>query len=90
MCGAGIDGASANLEHGFQRRSVPSPMPFAVGHLREVPTLDSHDRAGLDELGWNERLASAFDDLHSADLQPGRLAADYSSRFLVQLAGAAP
>jgi ribosome biogenesis GTPase / thiamine phosphate phosphatase len=51
--------------------------------------LNSHDRAELDELGWNQRLAAAFDDLHSDD-QPGRLAADYGSQLLVQLAGATP
>ena len=65
-------------------------MPFAVDHIREVLTLNSTDRAELDELGWNERFASAFDDLGDKDLQPGRLAADYSTQFLVQLAGAAP
>src|SRR4029077_3037555 len=65
-------------------------MPFAVDYLREVLSLNSDDRAELDELGWNERFASAFNDLHDKDLQPGRLAADYSTQFLVQLAGAAP
>src|SRR5438128_1194242 len=65
-------------------------MPFAVDHIREVLTLNSTDRAELDELGWNERFASAFDDLDDKELQPGRLAADYSTQFLVQLAGAAP
>src|SRR5712691_7924072 len=65
-------------------------MPFAVDDIREVLILNSTDRAELDELGWNARLASAFDDLDDKDLQPGRLAADYSTQFLVQLAGAAP
>jgi ribosome biogenesis GTPase len=65
-------------------------MPFAVDHIREVLTLNSEHRAKLDELGWNDRFASAFDDLADGDLQPGRLAADYSTLFLVQLAGAAP
>ena len=54
-------------------------MPFAVDHIREVLTLNSTDRAELDELGWNERFAPAFDDLDDKDLQPGRLAADYST-----------
>jgi ribosome biogenesis GTPase len=52
--------------------------------------LNSDHRAELDELGWNDRFASAFDDLDDKDLQPGRLAADYSTQFLVQLADAAP
>jgi ribosome biogenesis GTPase len=52
--------------------------------------LNSDDRAKLEELGWNERFAAAFDDLAEADVQPGRLAADYGTRFLVQLAGSAP
>jgi ribosome biogenesis GTPase len=52
--------------------------------------LNSADRAELEELGWNERFASAFDDLKDDQVQPGRLAADYSSQFLVQLATAAP
>jgi ribosome biogenesis GTPase len=52
--------------------------------------LNSNHRAELEELGWNERFASAFDELADKDLQPGRLAADYSTQFLVQLAGAAP
>ena len=65
-------------------------MPFAVDHLREVPNVNSNDRAELDALGWNDRFASAFDVLEDKDLQPGRLAADYSTQFLVQLAGAAP
>ena len=65
-------------------------MPFAVDHIREVLTLNSNHRTELDELGWNDRFASAFDDLADAELQPGRLAADYSTKFLVQLAGAAP
>jgi ribosome biogenesis GTPase len=52
--------------------------------------LNSDDRAKLDELGWNERFASAFDALDGPELQPGRLAADYGTKFLVQLAGSAP
>jgi len=52
--------------------------------------LNSDDRAALEELGWNERFASAFDALGDEDLQPGRLAADYGTKFLVQLAGSAP
>jgi ribosome biogenesis GTPase len=52
--------------------------------------LNSDDRAELEELGWNERFASAFDDLKDDQLQPGRLAADYGSQFLVQLATATP
>lgn len=52
--------------------------------------MNSHDRAALEELGWNERFASAFDALGLDDLQPGRLAADYGTKFLVQLAGSAP
>ena len=65
-------------------------MPFAVDHLTEVLSLNSDNRAELDELGWNDRFASAFELLDDGDLQPGRLAADYSTQFLVQLAGAAP
>ena len=65
-------------------------MPFAVDHMREVLTLNSSDRAELDELGWNDRFASAFDELDDTTLEPGRLAADYSTQFLVQLAAAAP
>ena len=65
-------------------------MPFAVDHLSEVLTLNSDNRAELDELGWNDRFASAFDELADKDVQPGRLAADYSTQFLVQLVGAAP
>jgi ribosome biogenesis GTPase / thiamine phosphate phosphatase len=52
--------------------------------------LNSDDRAELDELGWNERFASAFDALQDEGIEPGRLAADYSTKFLVQLAGSAP
>jgi ribosome biogenesis GTPase len=52
--------------------------------------LNSNDRADLEELGWNDRFSSAFDDLDDADAQPGRLAADYGTKFLVQLAGSAP
>jgi len=52
--------------------------------------LNSADRAELEELGWNERFGSAFDALDDEDLQPGRLAADYGTKFLVQLAGRAP
>jgi ribosome biogenesis GTPase len=52
--------------------------------------LNSDDRAELEELGWNERFALAFDALHDDDVQPGRLAADYGTKFLVQLAGSAP
>src|ERR1700694_4699174 len=65
-------------------------MPFAVDHIREVFSLNSNHRAELDELGWNDRFASAFDDLRDEELQPGRLAADYSTQFLVQLADDAP
>src|SRR5216684_1721401 len=65
-------------------------MPFAVTHIREVPNVNSNDRAELEELGWNERFASAFDALDDEDLEPGRLAADYGTKFLVQLAGSAP
>src|ERR1700720_4818656 len=65
-------------------------MPFAVDHIREVLSLNSNDRAELDELGWNDRFASAFHELNDTALQPGRLAADYSTQFLVQLADAAP
>ena len=52
--------------------------------------MNSDDRAELDELGWNERFASAFDALQDEGIEPGRLAADYSTKFLVQLAGSAP
>ena len=52
--------------------------------------MTSNDRAALEELGWNERFASAFDALGNENLQPGRLAADYGTKFLVQLAGSAP
>ena len=52
--------------------------------------MNSDDRAELEELGWNERFASAFDALDDEGIEPGRLAADYSTRFLVQLAGSAP
>jgi len=52
--------------------------------------LNSDDRAELEELGWNERFASAFDALDDAGVEPGRLAADYGTKFLVQLAGSAP
>jgi len=52
--------------------------------------LHSDDRAELEELGWNDRFASAFDDLADENIQPGRLAADHGTRFLVQLAGSAP
>jgi hypothetical protein len=65
-------------------------VPFAVDHIREVLSLNSDHRPELDELGWNERFASAFDDLDDKELEPGRLAADYSTQFLVQLAGGAP
>src|SRR5438132_6645891 len=64
-------------------------MPFAVDHLTEVLNLNSDNRAELDELGWNDRFASAFELLDDGDLQPGRLAADYSTQFLVQLAATA-
>ncbi|TMD86373.1 MAG: ribosome small subunit-dependent GTPase A [Chloroflexi bacterium] len=70
--------------------SAKAPVPFAVDHLSEVLTLNSDNRAELDELGWNDRFASAFDELADKDVQPGRLAADYSTQFLVQLVGAAP
>jgi ribosome biogenesis GTPase / thiamine phosphate phosphatase len=52
--------------------------------------LNSDDRAELEELGWNDRFAGAFDALGGKELQPGRLAADYGTKFLVQLAGSAP
>ena len=52
--------------------------------------MNSADRTELEELGWNERFASAFDALGDEELQPGRLAADYGTKFLVQLAGRAP
>jgi ribosome biogenesis GTPase len=52
--------------------------------------VNSDDRAELEELGWNERFASAFDALDEAGVEPGRLAADYGTKFLVQLAGSAP
>ncbi len=52
--------------------------------------MNSNDRDELEELGWNDRFSSAFDDLHDEEVQPGRLAADYGTKFLVQLAGAAP
>jgi ribosome biogenesis GTPase / thiamine phosphate phosphatase len=52
--------------------------------------LNSDDRGELEELGWNERFASAFDALDDAGVEPGRLAADYGTKFLVQLAGSAP
>jgi ribosome biogenesis GTPase / thiamine phosphate phosphatase len=52
--------------------------------------LNSDDRAELEELGWNERFASAFDALDDPSVEPGRLAADYGTKFLVQLAGSAP
>jgi ribosome biogenesis GTPase / thiamine phosphate phosphatase len=52
--------------------------------------LNSDDRAELEELGWNERFASAFDAIDEAGVEPGRLAADYGTKFLVQLAGSAP
>jgi ribosome biogenesis GTPase / thiamine phosphate phosphatase len=52
--------------------------------------LNSDDRTKLEELGWNDRFASAFDALDGEDIQPGRIAADYGSKFLVQLATAAP
>src|SRR6202171_5388474 len=65
-------------------------MPFAVDHIREVLSLNSNDPAGLDELGWNDRFATAFAELDDEALKPGRLAADYSTQFLVQLADATP
>jgi len=40
-----------------------APRPFAVTYSREVFGLNSADRAELEELGWNERFASAFDAL---------------------------
>ena len=52
--------------------------------------MNSHDRAELEELGWNDRFASAFDALGDEGVQPGRLSADYGTKFLVQLAGSAP
>ena len=52
--------------------------------------MNSDDRAELDELGWNERFASAFDAVDDADVEPGRLAADYGTKFLVQLPASAP
>ena len=52
--------------------------------------MNSDDRAELEELGWNERFASAFDDLDDEDVKPGRMAADYGTKFLVELAGSAP
>jgi ribosome biogenesis GTPase len=58
--------------------------------MREVLRVNSDDRAELEELGWNSRFASAFDDIVDEGIQPGRLAADYGTKFLVQLAGSAP
>ncbi len=52
--------------------------------------MNSDDRADLEELGWNERFASAFDAFDDDRVEPGRLAADYGTKFLVQLAGSAP
>jgi ribosome biogenesis GTPase / thiamine phosphate phosphatase len=58
--------------------------------MREVPGLNSNDRAKLDELGWNDRFSAAFDAMNDEDVQPGRLAADYGTKFLVELATSAP
>ena len=52
--------------------------------------MNSDDRAELEVLGWNERFAAAFDALGDESVRAGRLAADYSTKFLVQLAGSAP
>ena len=52
--------------------------------------MNSDDGAELEELGWSERFAAAFDNLEEKDLRPGRLAADYGTKFLVQLARSAP
>ena len=52
--------------------------------------MNSNDRAKLDELGWNDRFSAAFDALDDEDVQPGRLAADYGTKFLVEIAGSAP
>src|SRR5258708_3763649 len=58
--------------------------------MREVLRVKSDERAELEELGWNERFASAFEDLDEEGVQPGRLAADFGTKFLVQLAGSGP
>ena len=47
-------------------------MPFAVDHLSEVLTLNSDNRAELDELGWNDRFASAFDEVSPIDRAEAR------------------
>jgi ribosome biogenesis GTPase len=52
--------------------------------------LNSDDRAKLEELGWNAGFEAAFDALDDEEVQPGRLAADYGTKFLVQLAAGAP
>ena len=52
--------------------------------------MNSNDRAELEALGWNDRFAFAFEALADEGLAPGRLAADYGTKFLVQLAGSAP
>jgi ribosome biogenesis GTPase len=48
--------------------------------------LNSNDLVELEELGWTDRFASAFEDLGDTTLQPARVAADHGTRFLVQLA----
>jgi ribosome biogenesis GTPase len=48
--------------------------------------LNPDDLAELAELGWTDRFASAFEALEDAALEPARVAADYGTRFLVQLA----
>lgn len=53
--------------------------------------MNPDDLAELEELGWTDRFTSAFQDLNDPTLQPARVAADYGTRFLAQLArGSAP
>lgn len=52
--------------------------------------MNSDDRAELEALGWNARFDSAFDALDGEGLLPGRVAADYGTKFLVQLAHSGP
>jgi ribosome biogenesis GTPase / thiamine phosphate phosphatase len=44
--------------------------------------LTADHRTELDELGWNDRLATAFAALNGPGLEPARVAADFGSGFL--------
>lgn len=48
--------------------------------------MNSRDVSELEELGWNDDFARAFDAVGDPALEPARVVADYATRFLVESA----